>query len=136
MLERIKDSGLKLRAEKCELFQSSGNFLGHTVSNEGERPCPDNIVKTIQWKVPRTVKQVEYQYWGWAHSKILRGYAEMVKPLIGLTKKGKKFLWFSQCEEAFSMLKKTLVSTDTMGHPTNDVFVFEGDVSDIGIGAP
>ena len=49
--------------------------------------------------------------------RFIRGYAEMVKPLTGLTKKGKKFLWFSQYEEAFSMLKK---SSQHKCHGTSD----------------
>ena len=107
VLERIENSGLKLRAEKCELFQPSVNFLGHTLSNEEVTPCPDNIVKIIQWKWPRTVKQVKSLLgMGSVYRRFIRGYADMVKPLTELTKKGKKLLWSSQCEEAFNMLKK------------------------------
>ena len=128
VLERIKSSGLKLQAEKCELFQTCVNFLGHTVSNEGMKPCPENIVKIVQWRVPGLVKQVKSILgMGSFYRRFIKEYAEMVKPLTELAK-GKTFLWSPKCEDAFNRLKKALVSTDIIGHPTNeDLFVLDVD---------
>lgn len=45
VLERIHGSGMKLKPEKCNLFQTKVTFLGHVVSSEGILPNPDNILK-------------------------------------------------------------------------------------------
>lgn len=42
VLSRIRDAGLKLKPEKCQLLQSSVNFLGHTISAEGILPNTEN----------------------------------------------------------------------------------------------
>ena len=60
----------------------------------------------------------------------------MVKSFTDLTKKEKKFLRSIQCENAVISLKKALVGTEIMGHPTNDdLFVLDVDATDTGIKA-
>ena len=91
VLQRIKDSGLKLGLEKCELFQTSVNFLWHAVSNKEMKPCPVYIQTIVQWKVTIMAKLVKpIGYWR-ILLKIYKEYAEIVKALTDLTKKGKKF---------------------------------------------
>lgn len=48
VLHRIHDSGMKLKPEKCNLFQKKVTFLGHVVSSKGILPNPDNITKILQ----------------------------------------------------------------------------------------
>ena len=42
VLDRIRKAGLKLKPEKCELFQLQVRFLGHIVSAAGIKPDPAN----------------------------------------------------------------------------------------------
>ena len=60
----------------------------------------------------------------------------MVRPMVELTKKGKRFVWSIECEASFAELKKALISTDVMGYPLNDagIFILDADASDVGIG--
>ena len=58
VLSRIRDAGLELQPEKCQLLQASLNFLGHTISAKGILPSPDNFAKVKQWPVPTTPMQV------------------------------------------------------------------------------
>ena len=58
VLSRIRDSGLKLRGDKCHLLRPSVNFLGHTISAKGVLPNPENLAKVKQWPVPTTPTQV------------------------------------------------------------------------------
>ena len=57
--------------------------------------------------------------------------------MVDLTKKEKRFVWDAACVEAFTKLKKVLVSTDVMGYPLNEGrdFVLNVDASDVGIGS-
>lgn len=47
VLSRIQKANLKLKPEKCHLFQQEVKFLGHVVSGRGVLPDPDNIDKVI-----------------------------------------------------------------------------------------
>ena len=58
VLERIKDVGLKLKPEKCQLFQKEVDFLGHLVSAVGIKPNPHNIARIKLWPIPENVTQV------------------------------------------------------------------------------
>ena len=71
------------------------------------------------------------------YRRYIRNFASIVRPTVELTKKGRKFVWSEKCDEAFSMLKKALVSTDVMGYPLNEAgeFILDVDASDKGIGA-
>ena len=54
VLSCIRDEGL----QKCQLLQSSVNFLGHTISATGVLPNPENLAKVKQWPTPTTPTQV------------------------------------------------------------------------------
>jgi hypothetical protein len=52
VLSRIKDAGLKLCPDKCNVLQTEVTFLGHVVSAKGIKPDPNNVAKVINWPVP------------------------------------------------------------------------------------
>ena len=54
----MKAAGLKLKPEKCQLFQREVDFLGHLVSADGVRPNPHNIAKIKLWPTPSNVTEV------------------------------------------------------------------------------
>ena len=43
VLQRLLTNGIKLKPEKCKLFQKEVNYLGQIVSPEGYRPDPSKI---------------------------------------------------------------------------------------------
>ena len=47
VLEAYKTAGLKLQPNKCSLFQTSMNYLGHTVNGEGIAPMKDNLMIVV-----------------------------------------------------------------------------------------
>ena len=58
VLKRIKEAGLKLKPQKCHLYQKQVTFLGHIVSEKGLSPNPENVVKIVKCPVPTTVSEV------------------------------------------------------------------------------
>lgn len=107
------------------------------MSGEGVKPNPTNIAKIASWPVPKTPRQVKQLVaMGSYYRRYVKNFASMVRPMVELTKKGKKFLWTEACQTAFESMKKALVSTDIMGYPLNDggEFVLDVDASDLGIG--
>ena len=47
----------------------------------------------------------------------IRSFAEIAKPLYDLTKKGKRFEWAEQQQDAFEQLKRCLVSEPLLASP-------------------
>ena len=138
VLERIKAAGLKLKPEKCLMLQKEVVFLGHVVSGGGVKPSPTNIMKIASWPVPKTPRQVKQLVaMGSYYRRYVRNFASMVRPMVELTRKGKKFLWTVACQTAFESMKKALLSADIMGYPLNDSgeFILDVDASDVVIGA-
>ena len=58
VFDRIRQAGLKLKPEKCELFQAEVTFLGHVVTADGIKPDPNNIIRVAEWPVLGTVTEV------------------------------------------------------------------------------
>ena len=138
VLSRMKAAGLKLKPDKSNMFQTSVVFLGHVVSKEGVTPNPANIAKVVDWPRPKTAKQIrQFVALGSYYRRFVKDYASIVRPMVELTKKGKRFIWDEACDRSFEMVKKSLISADIMGYPLNEAgeFVLDVDASDIGIGA-
>ena len=137
VLEKIKAASLKLKPEKCFMLQKTVVFLGHVVSSEGVKPNPTNIAKIASWPVPKTPRQIKQLVAiGSYYRRYIRDFASMVRPMVELTRKGKKFRWTVACQTAFESMMKALLSTDIMGYPLNDggEFILDVDASDVGIG--
>ncbi len=118
VLARIKNAGLTLKPEKCNMLQTEVVFLGHVVSKEGIRPDPSNIAKVVQWTVPQNAKQVK-QFVATCsyYRRFVQDFAKIARPLVNLTKKDAKFQWTVECAQAFTKLKQALVSPSVIGLP-------------------
>ena len=66
----------------------------------------------------------------------MKDFASIVRPMVELTKKGKKFVWTPDCDKLFDKMKQALISSDILGYPLNKAgsFILDVDASDIGIG--
>lgn len=94
VLERIEAAGPKLKPEKCEMLQEEVVFLGHVVSGSGVKPNPVNIAKIVEWSVPANVKHVrQFVVMNSYYRRFAKGFANIVRPMLELTKKGREFKW-------------------------------------------
>ena len=55
---RLRKANLKLKPKKCMLFREKVEYLGHEVSAEGIRPCPDKISALHGWPPPTNLNEV------------------------------------------------------------------------------
>ena len=60
VLERIKQVGLILNAEKCEFSKSSIKFLGQMINEKGVSPDPDKTRAIMELKQPNNVAEVRH----------------------------------------------------------------------------
>ena len=137
VFKRFEKANLKLKPSKCKLFQTSVEFLGHVVSNEGISCDPKKIEAIDQWQTPKNVKAVR-SFVGFCqyYRKYIKDFSNIAAPLYHLTRKRAKFEWNETCENAFLTLKESLVSAPVLAYPTReDEFVLDCDASLYGIGA-
>ena len=128
---------LKLKVEKCVLFEEEVEFLGHVVNRDGVKPNPNNTAKIAQWKILETVTQVR-QFLGLCsyYRRFVKGFATIAKPLTELTQKNATLVWTEDCQKAFDNLKQQLLGENIMAYPQEKgEYILVTDASDFGIGA-
>ena len=132
VLQRLQFAGLKLKPEKCQLFQTEVDFLGHLVSAQGIKPNPHNVSKIQQWPIPTNVTGVrQILGLGNYYRRFVKNYSSLVRPLTELTRKGVDFKWTAACDEAFYALKQALIGTNIMAYPKETgLFILDTDASD------
>ncbi|CAH4036821.1 unnamed protein product [Pieris brassicae] len=124
VLDKLKESNLRVNKDKCYLFKTSINYLGHTIDKDGliktERPVNTAGLRT---------------FLGMANffNKFIPNLASITNPLNNLLKKESSFQWTTQCEEAFTKIKKEILSKRVLTHfdPTKSL-VLATDASPLG----
>lgn len=67
---------------------------------------------------------------------LVRGFADIAKPLTRLTEGGRDIQWKDDCERTFNALKQTLVTAPVLSYTkTNEQIVLDIDVSNVEIDA-
>ena len=125
VLEGMRLVDHKLKPKKCEMLGTEVVFLGHLVSGEGVKPNPVNISKIADWPRPKKIRQIKQlvamvSY----YRRYVKNFATVLRPMVELTKKGRKFVWSQECEASFEELKKVLTGADIMGYPLNNAGEF------------
>jgi hypothetical protein len=90
VLRRIKASGLKLKATKCQFGRESVQFLGHIVSARGIHPNPEKVQAVQEFPTPSSLSDVR-AFVGMAsyYRRYVRNFADIAAPLHELTKGGR-----------------------------------------------
>ena len=118
---RCREYNLRLNPDKCMLGLTEMPLLGHVISAEGIKPDPSKT---------EAIRQTGYL------AKFIPNYAETVEPLRRLTRKGVKWQWGNEQNNAFETLKKALSSEPVLAcfKLENPTFVV-ADASPVGLGA-
>jgi len=129
--------GLKVKPSKCSLFKERISFLDHMVSAAGIGPQEEKIQSIQDWPVPKCVRDVR-AFFGLAsyYRKFVQNFASIAEPLSALTKKGVRFSWSPEAQQAIERLKRALAEMVTLAYPQpNQTFILDTDASDVAVGA-
>ena len=132
---RLREAKLKLKPQKCHLFQREVLYLGHIVSERGVSTDPAKVEVVATWPTPTNVTEVR-SFLGLAsyYRRFIYKFSDVARPLTALTKKENPFIWTDKCETAFQTLKEKLTTAPILAYPRMGVgFIL--DASQFAIGA-
>ena len=115
---RLREANLKVNPEKCNLLNTEVKYLGHVVSEKGVTTDLEKIVAVTNWPIPKNKKQIR-SFLGFCsyYRKFVKGFSLLAKPLYALTENHRKFLWDNDCQNAFEILKRNLISAPILSFP-------------------
>ena len=59
VLQRLRESGLRLNQSKCSFFQKEVQYLGHFISRDGVATVPSKTEKVTTWPTPTSVRETQ-----------------------------------------------------------------------------
>jgi hypothetical protein len=118
MLQRLWGHQLYAKFSMCEFWINEVSFLGHVISPEGIMVDPGNVRDVLDWKLPTSMHQVR-SFLGLAgyYQRFILKFFKISKPIAELLKKGNKYVWSKDCDEAFHTLKKLLAASPVLVQP-------------------
>jgi hypothetical protein len=81
---------------------------------------PGKVKVVLNWEPPTTVSEIR-SFLGLAgyYMRFIEGFSKIVKPLISLLEKDKKFIWSEVCQNSFDELRKRLTTAPVLAMPDN-----------------
>ena len=102
VLTRLREHQLYAKFSKCDFWLKEVQFLGHVLLAEGVAVDPGKVKDVLDWKPPTTVHHVR-SFLGLAgyYRRFILDFSRVSKSITELLKNQVKFVWSSNCEEAF-----------------------------------
>ena len=147
LLQRVTETGLKLKASKCQFLRREVIYLGHTISADGVS-CESGKVECVQnWPTPTTTTELR-SFLGFAsyYRRFISWFARIAGPLHDLVSEGAKHskkkaadvsrLWGPKHHEAFDSLKGAMTTAPVLGYADyTKPFILEMGASHDGLSA-
>jgi hypothetical protein len=110
VFELLSAKQWKIKLSKCTFAQNLVSYLGHVISDKGVATDPDKVAAISSWPVPHNVKEV-HSFLGLSgyYRKFVKHFYIISRPLTNLLKKGPLFVWTTEHDQTFSVLKCALV---------------------------
>ena len=118
LFERLRKYRMRLNLQKCTFRVTTGKLLGFLITQRGIDVDPTKIKAIIEMSLPRNEKEV----WGFLGRvqficRFISKFTMTCDPLFKLLRKGEKFEWDSQCQEAFNKIKAYLQNPPVLSPP-------------------
>lgn len=137
VLQCIQNGGLRLNTSKCRFGSQQVKILGHLVDREGIHPDPEKLSAIQKFPKPQSVTDVR-SFLGLSsyYRRFIKNFAEISRPLNDLLKKNVGFMWTTDQQRSFEILKRALTTEPVLGHFNKECPIeIHTDASGIGIGA-
>jgi hypothetical protein len=119
--------GLSLNPQKSLLSMKEGKLLGHIVSAKGVRIDPSRVEAIQTLSLPKSKKEVQ-AFLGKINflRRFASNFAELVKHITTMLKKGNEVKWIAESRESFIQIKRALTEAPMLFNPdySKDFLVF------------
>jgi hypothetical protein len=137
LLDRCKQVGIRLNADKLKLRQPSVLFMGHIVSRDGLKADPAKVKAVLEMPHPEDVEGVR-RLNGFVNyiSKFMPHLSNAMEPLRQLIKSDVPWNWGRPQEEAYQEVKCLAADAPTLlYYDPGKELVIQCDASEKGLGA-
>ncbi|CAA0839165.1 Unknown protein, partial [Striga hermonthica] len=133
--ETLRRYKMKLNPAKCKFGVKSGKFLGYMVTERGIEVNPEKVRAVLEMQPPKTIKEVQILTGRLAGlSRFIARAAERSFPFFRTLRKGARFEWSPQAQEAFDKMKEFLASLPLLTKPDpTDVLILYLSVGEVAI---
>ncbi len=87
---------------------------------------PKKVEVFTKWGAPENLHYVrDFLGFGNFYRRFIKGYSNIVAPMVALTRKDHKFFWSHKCKRAFQFLKDSFTSAPVLSHfdPDKEIVV-------------
>lgn len=137
IFSRLSQFNLKIQPDKCEFLRKEVAYLGHIITEQGVKPCPEKIAAVLNFSTPKSPKEIK-SFLGLAgyYRKFIPNFSKITLPLVKLLRKNVNYEWTSLQQSAFENLKLLLCSEPVLQYPDfTKEFYLTTDASNYAIGA-
>ena len=147
LLQRVTETGLKLKASKCKFLRREVTCVRYTISADGVSLESGKVECVQNWPTPTTTTEL-CSFLGFAsyYRRFISGFARIAGPLHDLVSDGAKRskkkaadvsrLWGPKHQEAFDSLKEAMTTAPVLGYADyTKPFILETDASHDGLSA-
>jgi ribonuclease HI len=124
---KCRNFGISLNPKKSLFAMQEGKLLGHIVSAEGVRIDPSRVEAIQALSIPRSKKEVQ-SFLGKINflRRFVPNFAEEVKLITTMLKKGNEVRWTPQSRHSFEQIKKALTEAPVLISPdySKDFLIF------------
>ncbi|KAI5001123.1 hypothetical protein ZWY2020_011082 [Hordeum vulgare] len=134
---RCKDTNLVLNWEKCHFMVNEGIVLGHKIFEKGIEVYKAKVDAIEKMPCPTDIRGIR-SFLGHAgfYRRFIKDFSKISRPLTNLLQKDVPFVFDEDCEEAFEILKRALITAPIVQPPDwNLPFEIMCDASDYVVGA-
>jgi hypothetical protein len=117
VLDRVRESGLKLNKKKCTFRMTEITFLGHLISADGIKPDPRKIEAILKMPTPSSKTELQ-RFLGMINylGKFLPNLSKETAPLRQLLEKDVQWRFEQPHETAINTLKKMITSSPVLAY--------------------
>lgn len=137
VFHRLRQYNLKLNPTKCNFFKADVTYLGHHISANGIQPdkSKDEVIKN--YPIPKDADETRrFVAFCNYYRRFIPNFAHITSPLNKLLRKNVPFEWTENCQIAFDLLKRFLISPRILKFPDfKKEFILTTDASKLACGA-
>ena len=114
----LRQEKLYAKQTKCKFWLKSVEFLVHVVSEKGISVDPSKVQAVKDWPIPKSVTEIR-SFLGLAgyYQRLVQDFSRITGPLTKLTQKEEKYVWTTDCANAFKELKERLMTASILKMP-------------------